>query len=95
MVSEELREEDPLAYKNFLRMSEDNFKYLLELIRGDITKEDTVMRESIPAENRQAYSFKKISIFNIFIKDLCISINLYYFFQVISNSKIFSYWRNV
>lgn len=48
----ELRAEDPQLYRNFLRMSADQFDHLLSLVTPHIQKTDTVMRASIPASNR-------------------------------------------
>lgn len=48
----ELREEEPQLLHNFLRMSADQFDHLLALVSPHITKEDTVMRASIPASDR-------------------------------------------
>jgi len=52
LLHNELRFEDPEGYKNFLRMDEDSFTYLLNGVKGMITKSNTVMRESIPPELR-------------------------------------------
>lgn len=48
----ELRDEEPNLYHNFLRMTIDQFDYLLSLVTARIAKKDTVMRKSIPALNR-------------------------------------------
>lgn len=52
MVSNELRLEYPLAYKNFLTMNHNTFLDLLKLVYKDIKKKDTNMREAISPENR-------------------------------------------
>ena len=46
----ELRSEDESEYKTFLRMSPAAFDELLDMVEGDITKENTVMRASVPAK---------------------------------------------
>ncbi|KAJ8937426.1 hypothetical protein NQ318_012624 [Aromia moschata] len=44
-----LRDSELEDYMNFLRMDQETFDYLLELVRPDIEKKDTNMREAIPA----------------------------------------------
>lgn len=48
----ELRSNEPTHFKNYLRMDDDSFQILLELVRPLITRKDTVMREAITAEER-------------------------------------------
>ena len=43
----ELRLKD-VYYYNILRMTSENFEEILQLIKDDITKENTKMRELIP-----------------------------------------------
>ncbi|XP_054261015.1 uncharacterized protein LOC128985495 [Macrosteles quadrilineatus] len=45
-------------YKNFTRMSPQDFEHLLNLIGGKITKRDTHMRESISAQDRLAVTLR-------------------------------------
>ncbi|VEN38050.1 unnamed protein product [Callosobruchus maculatus] len=52
LLNTELRFEDPEAYRNFLRLDTAQFNVLLNLVRDDINKQDTLMRESISAEHR-------------------------------------------
>jgi hypothetical protein len=52
MVQRELAEEDTDAYRNFMRMTEDQFNEILNLVRRDICRQDTVMREAISPEKR-------------------------------------------
>jgi hypothetical protein len=47
---QELRLEEELLYSNYLRMSRDNFDTLLSLVKVDISKETTNMREPISPE---------------------------------------------
>lgn len=48
----ELRSEEPALYRNFLRLSFDQFDHLLSLVSPLISKQDTVMRKSISAKDR-------------------------------------------
>ncbi|KAL4122763.1 hypothetical protein QTP88_015038 [Uroleucon formosanum] len=45
-----LRDTEPEDYKNFLRMDQEGFETLLELVRPKIEKQDTIMRKAIPAK---------------------------------------------
>lgn len=49
MLNEELLYEDPASYRNFLRLRNDQYEYLLSLVQEQTCKEDTVMRMSVPA----------------------------------------------
>ena len=40
--------EDECNYKNYLRMTSENFEGIFQLIKDDIRKENTKMREPIP-----------------------------------------------
>ena len=44
----ELRLEDKYNYNILLRMASENFEEVFQLIKDDITKENTKMRELIP-----------------------------------------------
>lgn len=55
---EELKREDEECYKNFLRMSADDFNYLLEKIKFSITKQNTLMRNAISANERLALTLR-------------------------------------
>ena len=48
----EIQENNPDDYRNFLRMSDPIFQHLLALVSPYITRQDTVMREAISAEQR-------------------------------------------
>jgi len=48
----ELQSNEPADYKNYLRMENHTFYKLLNLVRPYIEKKNTVMRESISAEER-------------------------------------------
>nr|XP_022912241.1 phospholipase A1-like isoform X1 [Onthophagus taurus] len=49
---EELRTEDSMQLKNFLKISNDDFEYILSLIQTSIQKQDTKMRLAIPPKDR-------------------------------------------
>jgi len=55
MLNEELLQEDPASYKNFLRMSNQQFETLLSYISDSIKKNDTFMRESICPRDRLVF----------------------------------------
>lgn len=46
----ELGEEDPENYKNYTRMNDPLFQYVLEGIRPFITKKDTIMHDALSPE---------------------------------------------
>lgn len=52
MLNDELRNEEPDLYKNYLRMTSEQFAQLLEIIAPDIVKQDTFMRDSISAQSK-------------------------------------------
>jgi hypothetical protein len=49
---EELADEDPLSYKNHLRLTADKFQELLSTVEGFISKQDTTMRMAIPRRTK-------------------------------------------
>ncbi|CAF4865572.1 unnamed protein product [Pieris macdunnoughi] len=53
-----LQATEPDDYKNFLRMDNDYFETLLELIRPNIEKQDTNMRQAIPASQRLSITLR-------------------------------------
>lgn len=53
-----LQATEPDDYKNFLRMDNDSFETLLELIRPNIEKQDTNMRQAIPASQRLSITLR-------------------------------------
>lgn len=55
---DELKREDEDCYKNFLRMAADDFDYLLNKIRLVIEKQNTLMRNAIPAAERLAVTLR-------------------------------------
>jgi hypothetical protein len=69
LVFNELRLEDPLSFKNYLRMTEQSFMHLLSLVEPKISKESTTMRDSIPAAHRLALTLRFLASGNSY-KDL-------------------------
>lgn len=49
---QELRENDPNDFRNYLRMDDNTFRHLLSMVEVNLKKKDTIMRESIPPEER-------------------------------------------
>lgn len=56
-----LRDSEPEDYRNFLRMDGESFDNLLELVRPDIEKKDTNMREAIPASQRLSITLRYLA----------------------------------
>lgn len=56
----ELKENNPYDFKNYLRMTENEYKYLLDLVTPLIERKDTVLRESIPVDDRLAVTLRFI-----------------------------------
>ncbi|XP_069585020.1 uncharacterized protein [Ranitomeya imitator] len=54
----ELQDNNPHDFRNYLRMSEESFKHLLERITPLIQRKDTVMRAAIPADERLAVTLR-------------------------------------
>ncbi|XP_068102756.1 putative nuclease HARBI1 [Hyperolius riggenbachi] len=57
----ELRENNPDDFRNYMRMSDANFHELLERIGPKITKQDTVMRTAITAEQRLSVTLRYLA----------------------------------
>jgi len=57
----ELQSNEPLDYKNYLRMENHTFFELLNLVRPYIEKKNTVMREIISAEERLVATLRFLS----------------------------------
>ena len=55
---QEFRLEDEDKYKRFLRMTPDNFNEFLKLIDRDIQKQNTHLRDAIPAKIKLAATFR-------------------------------------
>jgi hypothetical protein len=52
---------EPNDYANFLRMDHKTFEYLLTLLSPRITKQDTVLRKSIPASQRLSITLRYLA----------------------------------
>ncbi|KAK3107504.1 hypothetical protein FSP39_016061 [Pinctada imbricata] len=57
----ELEIEDIETYRNFVRMSKENFDELLSLVSPMIKKKDTIMRESITAAERLSLTLRYLA----------------------------------
>ncbi|CAH1987006.1 unnamed protein product [Acanthoscelides obtectus] len=57
----DLMQEDGAQFRNFTRMSSDDFFYLLESIRDKITRSDTHFRKAITAEERLAITLRYLA----------------------------------
>ena len=55
---QELRQMDTPGYRNFLRMNSVSFDLLLQKVAPLITRQDTRLRRSIPAEERLAVTLR-------------------------------------
>lgn len=57
----ELSDEEPHLYRNFVRMTRDQFDYLLMLVGPLIEKQNTNFRKSIPALHRLALTLRYLA----------------------------------
>lgn len=57
----QLRHEEPALYRNFVRMTADQFDNLLNLVKPHIQKADTVMRKSISASDRLVLTLRYLA----------------------------------
>lgn len=64
----ELRTEEPSQFKNFVRMTEENFNDLLTKIRPIIEKQDTKMRAAIPASVRLYVTLRYLATGNLYTR---------------------------
>ena len=67
---ESLRESDRETHYRYLRMSKERFDHLLGLIREEITKKDTYMREAVTAEERLVITIRYL-VTGMSQQDLC------------------------
>ncbi|XP_070550575.1 uncharacterized protein [Ptychodera flava] len=58
---QELRDEDPKCYRNFLRVNHSGFMDLLSLIEGKIAKMDTTMRPAVSPGERLAVTLRYLA----------------------------------
>lgn len=57
----ELAAEDPPSYKNWLRIDEDSFNFLVTLLTPSLQRQDTVMRKAIPVGERLAITLRYLA----------------------------------
>jgi hypothetical protein len=62
----QLRENEPFDLKNYLRMDNDTYRSLLELVRNRLLKQTTNMRNSTSAEERLTATLDFTSLPDIF-----------------------------
>lgn len=62
----ELADEDPESYKNYFRMSEHNFIFLLRRVSNKISKQDTICREALPAKLKLQITLRFLASGNSF-----------------------------
>lgn len=58
LLNDLLANKESGQFKNFLRMSEEDFIFLLNAIKHKISKSDTTFRKAIPAEERLAVTLR-------------------------------------
>ena len=56
-----LQLEDECNYKDYLRMTSENFEEIFQLIKDDIRKENTKIREPIPPRLKLAVTIRFLS----------------------------------
>ncbi|XP_037822868.1 uncharacterized protein LOC119611377 isoform X2 [Lucilia sericata] len=66
MVLKELQLEDPPSFENFCRLPKHLFNKLLEIVGPTITKQDTILRQAIPASTRLLITLRYLSTGNTF-----------------------------
>ena len=57
----EMRESDPAAYRNFLRMDDESFRTLLQSVAASIQRQDTTLRKAIPPEERLSLTLRYLA----------------------------------
>lgn len=57
-LTQELRLQDKQAYRGYLRMDADCFQEILNLIKTDITRQDTVLRKAVSAEEKLSLTLR-------------------------------------
>ena len=60
-ILQEMKLEDREDYKNYLRMTEENFLELLTIVKGHIEKQNTQMRDAIPTSVKLAATIRFLS----------------------------------
>lgn len=86
----EISREDSQSFKKFLRVDQQQFYYLLELVRNDISKTENSMRSTISAEERLAVTLRYFATGREkrYLLDLCI------YKQLFINSLTLQYFTN-
>jgi hypothetical protein len=72
---QELTLEDPSAFRNFVRMDQQCFSELLELVTPHIRRHNTVMRDAIPPAERLSITLRFLATGYILIYLLTIQIS--------------------
>src|SRR5215475_9436403 len=62
----ELKDEDPVAYRNILRLDGAQFDALLQMIDGMIKKQDTKMRMAIPTATKLEITLRYLATGDLF-----------------------------
>lgn len=63
----DLKIEDTGRFKNFCRMSSEDFEYLAQLIAPEVMKKDTNYRKSIPVNERLAVTLRYLATGDSFV----------------------------
>jgi len=58
---QDIRATDPSAYRNFVRMDEESFETLLQRLTPSIQRQDTILREAIPPEERLCLTLRYLA----------------------------------
>lgn len=74
-ILKELELNDGVLFKNFTRMSKENFEKLLGMVKPFIQKHDTRFRSAVPAEIRLAITLRYLATGDSFM-------SLFYLFKV-------------
>jgi hypothetical protein len=78
----QLRENEPHDLNNYLRMDNETYRSLLELVRKKNSKQKTNMRNSVSAEERLTATLRYLATGNSY-EDLNIYIYIYIYFNKI------------
>ena len=60
-LMQELSKEDHESYRNFVKMTQEDFTELLTKVSPLISKKDTIMRKSIPAAERLSLTLRYLA----------------------------------
>lgn len=60
----DLRKTEPIDFKNYLRMDNNSYNALLNLVKNKIKKQDTTMRDAITAEERLTVTLRYLATGN-------------------------------